>query len=90
MTQPTITEALDMLRHGLELLAQTQAVGPDQSPLLDAAQLAEALSVPQTWIEQAAREGSIPVYRVGRYARFRRTEVEAVLRVGKPTSGAGA
>jgi len=48
-------------------------------PLCTAEELAAALSVPKTRIEQGTREGKIPSVRVGRYHRYRRSEVEAVL-----------
>lgn len=78
-------EALDLLRRGVEMLAQVQAesVAPDESPLLDSEQLGVALQVPATWVEAAAREGRIPFYRMGRYVRFRRSEVEAALRTAQ-------
>ena len=47
--------------------------------LLDSAQLAAALGVPATWVEQSAREGRIPSIRCGRYVRFSRAAVEAAL-----------
>lgn len=48
--------------------------------LLDAEALAVALSLPVSWIEENARAGKIPVYRAGRWVRYKRSEVEAVLR----------
>jgi hypothetical protein len=65
---------------GSELLAAgrpAQAVRDE--PLLDAEQLATALSVPITWIELAARQGRIPSLEFGRWRRYRRTEVEAAV-----------
>jgi len=49
-------------------------------PLLDSEQLAAALSIPATWLEQKAREGAIPSLEFGRWRRFRRSEVEAAVR----------
>jgi excisionase family DNA binding protein len=53
--------------------------GANAEPLCTAHQLAEALQVPRTRIEQGTREGKIPSVRVGRYHRYRRREVEAAL-----------
>jgi excisionase family DNA binding protein len=50
-------------------------------PLLDAEELAAALHVPVTWVEQAARELRIPSMEFGRWRRFKRSEVEAHVRV---------
>ncbi len=47
--------------------------------LVDAEQLADALKVPQTRLEDLARKGKIPIVRVGRYVRFSRRAVEAAL-----------
>ena len=39
--------------------------------LLTAEELAERWSVPKAHVHRLAREGSIPVIRIGRYPRFR-------------------
>ena len=53
--------------------------GPE--PLLDPEQLAAALSLPLTWVEQAARERKIPSIQAGRWRRFQRSAVERALLV---------
>ena len=58
----------------------------DSEPLLDAEQLSAQLSIPTTWIEQAARDGRVPCVRAGRWVRFSRAAVEAAL----AASGKGA
>lgn len=55
------------------------AAHPDDEPLMDSEQLAAALSLPTTWLEQAARENRIPSIQAGRWRRFRRAAVEAAL-----------
>lgn len=55
----------------------------DTEALMDAEQLAAALHLPQTWLEQAAREGRIPCVRAGRWVRFRRSAVEGALSRGR-------
>ena len=45
--------------------------------LLVAAEVAEILSVPTTWVYAAARSGALPCIRAGRYVRFKRTDIEA-------------
>jgi excisionase family DNA binding protein len=80
MEPATFVEALGA---GAELLAaQAVPAAPAGSaePLLDSEQLAEALRVPVTWIEQAARERRIPSLEFGRWRRFKRSEVEAAVR----------
>jgi excisionase family DNA binding protein len=52
---------------------------PVDEPLLEAEELAEVLKLPVTWIEQAAREDRIPSIQAGRWRRFKRSAVEAVL-----------
>jgi excisionase family DNA binding protein len=49
--------------------------------LIDAEQLAKALSLPVSWIEQAARERRIPSIQAGRWRRFSRSAVERALLV---------
>jgi excisionase family DNA binding protein len=48
-------------------------------PLMSSDQLAAALGVPVSWIDQKAREGVIPSLEFGRWRRFRRSEVEAAV-----------
>ena len=69
----------EALRAGAEFAPPPPAAPVTSEPLLDAAGLAAALGVPQTWIEQAAREQRIPSIRAGRYVRFSRAAVEATL-----------
>jgi excisionase family DNA binding protein len=52
-------------------------------PLSTAAELAVALNVPKTRIEQGTREGKIPSVPVGRYHRYRRSDVEKALAQAK-------
>lgn len=66
------------LAAGAALASPSPATASDE-PLLDAPQLAEALSIPVTWVEQKAREGLIPSIRAGRWRRFSRASVERAL-----------
>jgi excisionase family DNA binding protein len=47
--------------------------------LLDAGEVAALLSVPQSWVREHARNGHLPVVRLGRYTRFRREAVLAYI-----------
>jgi excisionase family DNA binding protein len=49
---------------------------PD-SILLDADEVAQILRVPKSWVYSHLRE--LPVIRLGRYVRFKRSEVERFL-----------
>jgi excisionase family DNA binding protein len=51
----------------------------EDEKLLDAKEMAARLSVPESKIKSDARCGRIPRVMVGRYVRFRPTEVEAAL-----------
>ncbi len=44
--------------------------------LLNAAEVAELLAVPESWVREHTRNGSMPRIQLGRYIRYRR---EAVL-----------
>jgi len=50
-------------------------------PLLSSRQLADILQVPVTWVEQQAREGNIPSLPFGRRRRYRRSSVEAAIKL---------
>jgi excisionase family DNA binding protein len=71
------------LAEGAQLAGSAAAPAAADEPLVDAEQLAEALSLPATWVEQAAREGRIPSIQAGRWRRFRRSAVERSLTNGK-------
>jgi excisionase family DNA binding protein len=44
--------------------------------LLTAAEVAELLGVPTTWVYDASRRGRIPTVTLGRYRRYRRGAIE--------------
>ncbi len=59
---------------------QFRNVNNDQSErLISAAALAEFTSLPQSWLEEAARQGRIPCVTAGKYRRFRPSAVIAAL-----------
>jgi excisionase family DNA binding protein len=73
----------EALKAGAQLMDSTRpslAASAADERLLDAEELAAALHVPVTWIEQAARELRIPSMEFGRWRRFKRSEVEAHVR----------
>jgi excisionase family DNA binding protein len=47
--------------------------------LLTAAEVAELLAVPVSWVRESTRSGAIPVIELGRYRRYRREDVESWL-----------
>jgi excisionase family DNA binding protein len=47
------------------------------SPLLTAAEAAELLAVPPSWLLAQARAGQVPHVRLGRYVRFDRDQLAA-------------
>ncbi|MBA3509021.1 MAG: helix-turn-helix domain-containing protein [Thermoleophilaceae bacterium] len=59
------------------------------SSLLTAAEVAELLGVPTSWVYQQSRAGRIPTVRLGRYRRYRREAIEEwVARIEAGWSGA--
>lgn len=67
------------LAEGSALVGAPKIAEAADEPALDAEQLASALALPVTWIEQAAREKKIPSIQAGRWRRFKRSAVEAAL-----------
>jgi excisionase family DNA binding protein len=47
--------------------------------LLSAAEVAEMLGVPVSWVYEQSRRGRIPTVTLGRYRRYRRGSIEAWL-----------
>ena len=62
--------------HSDQNSVQAFTPSPD-SILLGADELAQILRVPRSWVYSHLRE--LPVIRLGRYVRFRRSEVERFL-----------
>jgi len=57
--------------------------------LLTAKEVAELLSVPESWVREATREGRLPHLKLGRYRRYERHAIESWLaaqRGGPPTT----
>jgi len=48
---------------------------PGAEPLLTADEAAELTSVPKQWLLEAARKREVPHYRLGKYVRFRLSEL---------------
>jgi excisionase family DNA binding protein len=48
----------------------------DAKNLLTAGELAERLGVPESWVRTEERAGRIPSVRLGRYVRFKLSDVE--------------
>ena len=78
---------LDELQAGYaradELLPEISPAAAAPEPvesLLDSRQLAELLGVGDTLLEAMAKGGRIPFFRIGRFLRFKKSEVEAALR----------
>lgn len=60
---------------------------PEHAPYLDAAQLAELLGVARSTIPQLVKREGLPVIRLGRAYRFRRSEVVTWLEARASRSG---
>lgn len=48
-------------------------------PLLTASQVAELLTVPESWVREATRAERIPYLKLGRYRRYQATAIDAWL-----------
>lgn len=77
------------LVEGCAAVASAAAPRQADEPLLDADELAAALKLSVTWVEQAAREQKIPSVQAGRWRRFRRADVERALGSHPEGNGAG-
>jgi hypothetical protein len=68
------------LEEGLKFSSPPQPAEDPNERLLDSQQLADVLQIPVTWIEQQARDGSIPSLSFGRGRRYRRSSFEAAIK----------
>lgn len=58
---------------------QHNSVAQESKALLTAAELAEHLNLPDSWIRNEERLGRIPSVRAGKYVRFKLDDVERAL-----------
>jgi excisionase family DNA binding protein len=79
LDRETFDTALEAGAEVMESGAPSRSGAAGGEPLLDAGQLASALALPVTWVEQAAREHRIPSIQAGRWRRFSRSAVELAL-----------
>jgi len=61
--------------------APSPAAAATDEPLLDAEQAAQRLGVTARWLEDSARLGIIPCHKLGRFIRFRVSDVAAHCRI---------
>jgi hypothetical protein len=54
--------------------------GPEAEPLVDAKGVARMLDVHESWVRTEQRAGRIPFFQIGRYIRFRPSEVLSALK----------
>ena len=72
----TAQEALvqELLREAQQQ-ASPAPQGETSETLLTPDELAQKLSVPRSWVYEQSRQGKLPTHRIGRYVRFRLSEV---------------
>jgi excisionase family DNA binding protein len=59
----------------MESLAESGDERVDPDALIDAGAVASLLGLPERWIRDNTRSGKIPHYSLGRYKRYRRSDV---------------
>lgn len=59
-------------------------------PMVDVKVLEEVYGTPRSWWYTAAENGKVPSYRVGKYRRFRLSEIEAWLSAQRQGRNAAA
>ena len=84
----------DLLLDAVRLILREEiaaAVKNQPKPKLtySTAEAAELLNVPETWLATAAREGRIPVIRVGHYVRFKLADLEKFIETNGEKKHAG-
>jgi excisionase family DNA binding protein len=79
---PALLAELERLRADLwaRLMAASQTPPrADDAPLLDVDEASAVLNIPKSYVYDLARQGKIPSVKVGKYLRFRRHELRAML-----------
>ena len=65
---------------GAHLSADAAGLGAaTRERLLNAAEVAQLLAVPVSWVRETTRAGRMPVVHLGRYTRYDRADVQAWL-----------
>jgi excisionase family DNA binding protein len=57
--------------------------------LLTAADIAELLNLPESWVREATRQGHLPHLHLGRYIRYQASDIDAWLADHKASPGPG-
>lgn len=83
LTQAAFREALERGREMVVVTAPSAAQKDDAGDLLTAEELAGRTRIPPQWYLEAARQGRIPHHRIGRYRRFKLSEVLECSRFGE-------
>ena len=74
------SEELDRAFRRGNCYRQREPNGVSAERLVTAKELADLLSVPQTWVEEAARQKKIPSVLAGKYRRFNPSSVVSALK----------
>lgn len=80
LTRDAFNAALERGRELAGVVSAAPMQMAQAEPLLSAEELAQALKVKPSWVEEAARQKRIPCVSVGRYPRFRLSEVVEAMR----------
>lgn len=76
-------EQFDDARARAKALRPSAPPSPSPEPaerLVDAVTLAKLTSLPQSWLEEQARRGSVPSLQLGKYRRFHVADALAAIR----------
>jgi len=79
---PALLAELEHLKAELwgRLMAMSQAPPPaEDAPLLDVDEASAVLNIPKSYVYDLARQGKIPSIKVGKYLRFQRRALMAML-----------
>jgi excisionase family DNA binding protein len=69
-------------------VAASEPLQPE--PLRDLSEISSLLGVPKSWVYERTRRNAIPLVRVGRYVRFRWSEVARWIETGESQVELGA
>ena len=77
LSPEVLSEALERGRALVPVADAPRGAMAAPERLLSAGELEQVTSVPASWFEECARQGRLPHYAIGRYRRFKLSEVAA-------------
>lgn len=76
LEQKDVESIVNLVVEQLKPLLQTRQQNKEEEKILDVKTLGEYLMVDQSWIYKKVQYGEIPYFKVGKYNRFKKSDID--------------